>query len=127
MKTLLEVEGKMGPVPQPASSQYSSPLPDTNPNVRKDNATEKRKGAAPTKRFRPNTVSKPSEAATHPPTTVPKTPTNIKPQAQEGTSDNRPPPLEDALVCESTPQPDAGKISGNILRKEKIGYFLPIT
>ena len=61
MKTFLEVEGKMGPIPQPASSQYRPPQPGTNPNVRKDKAMEKRKRAAPTKRFRANTVSKPTE------------------------------------------------------------------
>ena len=51
MKTFLEVEGKMGPAP---ISQFRPPLPDTNPNIRKDNAMEKRKRAAP-KRFRPAT------------------------------------------------------------------------
>ena len=49
MKTILEVEGKMGPAP---ASQFRPPLPDTNLNIRKDNAAEKRKKAAP-KRFRP--------------------------------------------------------------------------
>ena len=42
MKTFLEVEGKMGLIP---ASQFRPPLPDTNPNIRKDNATEKRKRA----------------------------------------------------------------------------------
>ena len=126
MKTFLEVEGKMGPIPQPTSSQYRPPQPDTNPNIRKDKAAEKRKREVPTKRFRPNTVSKPSEAAMCPPMTTSKVPTNIKPQVQEGTPDNRLPPLEDALIHESTPWPNAGKISGNLLRKEKIGCFLPI-
>ena len=70
MRTFLEVEGKMGPIPQLTSSQYRYPQPDTNPNVRKDKATEKRKRAVPTKRFRPNTASKPSESATHPPATI---------------------------------------------------------
>ena len=51
MKTFLEVEGKMGPIP---TSQFRPPLPDTNPNIRKDNAAEKRKRATP-KRFRPAT------------------------------------------------------------------------
>ena len=51
MKTFLEVEGKMSPTPAPAS-QFGPPLPNTNPNIRKDNAVEKRKRAAP-KRFRP--------------------------------------------------------------------------
>ena len=55
MKTFLEVEGKMGPVPAPTpatASQVRPPLPNTNPNIRKDNAMEKRKRAMP-KRFRP--------------------------------------------------------------------------
>ena len=41
MKTSLEVEGKMGPILTP-SSQFRPPLPDINPNIRKDNVTEKR-------------------------------------------------------------------------------------
>ena len=49
MKTFLDVEGKMGPIP---TSQFRPPLPDTNPNIRKDNAAEKRKRAVP-KKFRP--------------------------------------------------------------------------
>ena len=42
MKTFLEVEGRMGPIPQPTSSQYRPPQLDTNPNVRKDTTVEKR-------------------------------------------------------------------------------------
>ena len=53
MKTFLEVEGKMGPISQPTSSQYRPPQPDTNPKVRKDNTAEKRKRVVSTKRFRP--------------------------------------------------------------------------
>ena len=109
MRTFLEVEGKMGPIPQPASSQYRPPQLDTNPNVRKDKATEKRKRAVPTKRFRSNTVSKPGEAAACPPVTISKATTSIKPQAQEEASDNRPSPLEDAPVCKSTPWPSDWK------------------
>ena len=41
----------MGPFP---ASQFRPPLPDINPNIRKGNATEKRKRATP-KRFRPAT------------------------------------------------------------------------
>ena len=74
MKTFLEVEGKMGPIPQPTSSQYRPPQEDTNPKVRKDNAAEKRKRAVPTKRFRPSTAPKPNETAVQPPATVPKAP-----------------------------------------------------
>ena len=94
MRTFLEVEGKMGPIPQPTSSQYRSPQPDTNPNVRNDKATEKRKKAVPTKRFVPSAVSRSSEATVYPPTTIYKTSTNDRPQVQEETSDSRPPPLE---------------------------------
>ena len=87
MRTFLEVEGKMGSIPQPASSQYRPPQLDTNPNVRKDKATEKRKRVAPTKRFRANTAAEPIEAAVHPPADNLQGlifyfffPTNIKPQ-----------------------------------------------
>ena len=53
IKTFLEVEGKMGPTPTPApASQFRPPLPNTNPNIRKNNAAEKRKREEP-KRFRP--------------------------------------------------------------------------
>ena len=54
MKTFLEVEGKMGPILTP-SSQFRPPLPDTNPSIRKDTVTEKRKRAMPKKKFRPAT------------------------------------------------------------------------
>ena len=46
MNTFLEVAGKMGSIPVPIS-QFRPPLPDTNPNIRKNNATEKRKRATP--------------------------------------------------------------------------------
>ena len=114
----------MDPIPQPTSSQYRHPQPDTNPNVRKDQATEKRKRVTPTKRFRDNTAVKPNETAAYYPPTIPKAPTNIKPQAQEGTPENRPPPLEDGPVCKSTPWPGAGKISGNLFEERK-DWLLP--
>ena len=90
MRTFLMVEGKMGPILVPASSQYRPPQLETNPNVRKEKAMEKRKRAAPTKRFRPNTASRPSEAATCPPVTIFKAPINAKPQAD--VPENRPLP-----------------------------------
>ena len=117
MRTFLGVEGKMGLIPQPTSSQYRLPQPDTNPNARKDEAAEKRKRTSPTKRFRPNAASSPSEAAMHPPMTISKAPINAKPQAH--VSENRPPPLEDAPVCKSTPWPGAGKMSGKPLQGKK--------
>ena len=53
MKTFLEVEGKIGPIPVPVpGNQFRPPLPETNPNVRKNDVTEKRKRAIPKKKFR---------------------------------------------------------------------------
>ena len=103
----------MGPIPQP-TSKYRPPQLDTDPKIRKDNAVEKRKSAAPTKRFRPSTAPKPSETAAHPPATVSKAPVNVKPQTD--TPENRPPPLENAPVCKSTPWPGAGRMSGNLFK-----------
>ena len=98
IKTFLEVEGKMDPTPAPAS-QFRPPLPNTNPNIRKDNAAEKRKRAVP-KRFRP---AAPKPTATCPP--LPEAP----PKPKNDMSDSRPVP-----VCESTPWPGTGKMSGNL-------------
>ena len=54
MKTFMEVEAKMGPIPVPVpSNQFRPPLPETNPNVRKNDVIEKRKRATPKKKFRP--------------------------------------------------------------------------
>ena len=111
----------MGPIPQPTSSQYRPPQPDTNPNVRKDNAMEKRKRAVPTKRFRPSAAPKPSETAVCPPATVSKAPVNVKPQTDA--PEIRPPPLENTPVCESTPWPGAGGMSGNLF--EGRNWLLP--
>ena len=96
MRTFLEVEGKLGPIPQSSSNQYRPPQPDTNPNVRKPTkSTEKRKRVAPTKRFKANIAMKSNsnEATTQPPMTISKAPANFKIQApsQEGTPENRPP------------------------------------
>ena len=114
MKTFLEVEGKMGPIPQPTSNQYRPPQLDTNPKVRKDNAAKKRKRAVPTKRFRPSTAPKSSETAVLPPMTVAKVP-----EAPE----NRPLPLEKVQVCESTPWSGTGRMSGNLF--EDRNWLLP--
>ena len=62
MKTFLEVEGNMGPIPTPGG-QFRPPFPDTNHNIRKDNVTGKRKRATP-KKFRPVT---PKPTAAYPP------------------------------------------------------------
>ena len=114
MKTFLEVEGKMGLIPQAASSQYRPPQPDTNPQVRKDNAVQKRKRVAPTKRFRPSTAPKPNETAMQSPSTVSKAPED---------SENRPPPLEKAPVCKGNPWPGTGRISWNLF--EDRNWLIP--
>ena len=121
MKTFLEEVGKMGPIPQPASSQCRPPQLDTNPEVRKDNATEKRKKAAPTKSFRPSTALKPGETAMQPPVTVSKVPVSVKPQTDA--PEKRPSPLEKAQVHKSTPWPGAGRMSGNLF--EDRNWLLP--
>ena len=107
MKTFLEVEGGMGPIPQPTSSQYRSLQLDTSPEVRKD-TMEKRKRAAPMKKCRPSTAPKPSEAAVQPPATAPKAP-----EAPE----NKPPPIEKSQIHESTPWPGTGRMPGNLFEE----------
>ena len=115
MKTFLQVEGKMGPIPQPATNKYRPPQPDTNPKVRKDNAAEKRKRAAPIKRFKPSTTPRPSETAMQPPATVSKVP-----EAPE----NRPPPLEKSKFVKALHGLVQEECQGISLRTE-IGCFLP--
>ena len=110
----------MGLIPQP-TSQYGFPQLDTNPKIRKDSATENRKRAVPTKKFRPSAAPKPSETAMHPPATISKAPVNVKPQTD--VPKNRPPPLENAAVHENTPWPSAGRMSGNF--NEDRNWLLP--
>ena len=69
MRTFLEVENKMGPIILALANQYRPLLPKTNPNVRKDNATKKRRTVTPKRKFRPVA---PKATATHSP--IPKTP-----------------------------------------------------
>ena len=113
MKTFLEVEGKMGPIP---ASQFRPPLTDTNPNIRKDNATEKRKRAAP-KRFRPSAAPKPT--AMQPPAIVSGAP--AKPETD--VPESRPLLLENVPVCKSTSWPGTGRVSGNLF--EDRNWLLP--
>ena len=106
MKTFLEVEAMMGPIPVPApSNQFRPPLPETNPNVRKNNVTEKRKRATPKKNFRPAT---PKPTAVCPP--LPEAP---------------PKPKNSMLLParEDTPWPGAGKMLGNLY--EDRNWLLP--
>ena len=87
----------MGPIPTP-SSQFRPPLPDNNPNIRKDTVTEKRKRAMPKKKFRPATP-KPTTMHLPLPEALPKPKSNA--------------PLPSVPVRESTPWPGTGKVSGN--------------
>ena len=54
----------MGPRIPALVSQFRPPLPETNPNIRKGDTTEKRKRATPKKEFRPAT---PRATVMHPP------------------------------------------------------------
>ena len=107
MKTFLEVEGKMGPIPVSVpGNQFRPPLPETNPNVRKNDVTEKRKRATPKKKFRPAT---PKITTTCPPLTeAPPKPKNC---------------TISVPVREDTPWPSTGKMSGNLF--EDRNWLLP--
>ena len=96
----------MGPAPTPAPTStpavtrhFRPPLPNTNPNIRKDNAVKERKRVAP-KRFRP---AAPKPTAAHLP--LPE----ASPKPKNDVPDTQPVP-----VHESTPQLRAGKMSGNL-------------
>ena len=93
------MEGKIGPIPVPVpSSQLRPPLPNTNPKVRKDNVTEKRKRATPKKKFRP---ANPKPTTVHP--LLPEAPPKPKNSMF----------LPSVPVREDTPWPGTGKMSGN--------------
>ena len=109
MKTFLEVEGKMGPIPVPVpGNQFRPPLPETNPNVRKNDVTEKRKRATPKKKFRPVT---PKITAACPP--LPEAP----PKPKNNTT------LPSVPAREDTPWPSTGKMLGNLF--EDRNWLLP--
>ena len=106
MKTFLEVEGKMDPIPVPIS-QFRPLLPNTNPNIQKDNATEKRK----------RTTLKKFRSATPKPTTVyPPLPEALPKSKNDA-------PLPSIPVRESTPWPGTGKMSDNLF--EDRNWLLP--
>ena len=105
MKTFLEVENKMGPISPALVSQFRPPLPETNPNFKKSDTTEKRKRAKP-KKFRPAT---PRITLMHPPLL------QAPPKPNSTTSS--------APVKEDTPWPGAGKIWGNLF--EDRNWLLP--
>ena len=53
MRPFLEVENKMGPIIPALANQYRLPFPETNPNVRKGNATERRRTVTLKRKLRP--------------------------------------------------------------------------
>ena len=108
MKTFLEVENKMGPrIPAPVN-QFRPPLPETNPNIRKGDATEKRKRATPKKKFRPAT---PRATMMCPPLLqAPPKPSNSASSAP-------------VTVREDTRWPGTGKMSGPLF--EERNWVLP--
>ena len=118
MRTFLELEGKLGPIPQSTSNQFRPPQPDTNPNISK--ITEKRKRIAPTKRFKAKIPAKPnSNKAT---AQLPNTKALINTESQKSLNqvpESRPPLLEDAPICADTPWPEAGKMLGNLIKTRK--------
>ena len=99
MRTFLEVENKMGLIIPTPANQFRPPLPETNPNIRKNDTAEKRKRATPKKRFRPAT---PKTTTTCPP--LPEAPPKPK-------SNTSPTPRS-----EDTPWPGTGKMSGNLFQ-----------
>ena len=108
MKTFLEAENKMGPIIPAPASQFRPPPPETNPNVRKSDMTEKRKRATPKKKFRPATP-KTTTMCPH----LPEAPPKPKSSASS------------APAREDTPWSSAGKMSGNLF--EDRNWLLPKT
>ena len=103
MKTFLEVENKMGRILPAPASQFRLPFPETNPNVRKSDTSEKRKRVTPKKRFRPAT---PRATATCPPLL------QVPPKSTNDAATTPAP----ATVREDTPWPSTGKMSGNLFQ-----------
>ena len=108
MKTFLEVENKMGPIIPALVSQFRPPFPETIPNFRKGDTTEKRKRATPKKMFRPAT---PRATAMHPP--LPQAP--LKPTNSTSSAP--------VTGREDIPWPCAGKMLGNLF--EERNWLLP--
>ena len=107
MKTFLEVENKMGPI---INNQCRPPLPETNPNVTKGNATKKRRTITPKRRFRPAT---PKATVMHSPL----------PQAPPKPNSNAAAASTPTMVRQDTPWPGTGKMSGNLFQDRN--WLLP--
>ena len=101
MRTFQEVENKMGPIIPAQANQYRPPLPGTNPNVRKGNATKKRRTVILKRKFRPVV---PKATATPLPKTPPKPASNAAAASML------------MMVRQDTPWPGAGTTSGNLFQ-----------
>ena len=110
MRTVLEVENKMGPIIPALANQYRPLLPEMNPNVRKGNATEKRRTVTLKRKFRPVA---PKATVMHSP--LPKTPP--KPASNAAATST---PM---MVRQDTPWPGAGNMSGNLFQDRN--WLLP--
>ena len=104
MKTYLELEGKLGPKPQPQSNQFRPINATPTPKQEKNPRQQKKERLIPTKKYKVKVVAKPdsSNATAQPPQTNAKAPVNSESQ-KPSTSGNNPPPLENAPTHPSTP------------------------
>ena len=109
MRTFLEVENKMGPIIQVPANQYRLPLPEMNPNVRKGNATEKRRTVTPKRKFR---------------LVVPKLQQHTHPYQKPH---QNPPAMQQQHQCNNGKtrhsMPGAGNMSGNLFQDRN--WLLP--
>ena len=92
----------MGPIIPASVSQFRPPLPETNPNIRKGDSTEKRKRATPKKRFRPPT---------------PKATMVCPPLLQATAKSTNGASAAPVTVRENTPWPSTGKMLGNLFEE----------
>ena len=127
MGTFLELEGKLGPIPQSSSNQFRPPQSDTKHNVRKvSKITEKRKRVAPTKKFKAKIAVEPnSNKATM---QLPNTKALINTESQKSLNplpESRSPPSEDAPIHAGTLWPKSGKMSGTLFKTRKDWLILP--
>ena len=110
IRTFLEVGNKMGPIIPAPANLYRLPLPETNPNVRKGNATKKKRTVTLKRKFR---LLVPKTTATC--STLPKTPP--KP-ASNAAAASKP-----MTVRQDTLWPSAGNMSGNLF--QDMNWLLP--
>ena len=110
MRTFLEVENKMGPIIPAPAKQYRLPLPEMNPNVRKGNATRKRRTVTPKRRFRP-VAPKATVTCSPLPNPPPKPTSNAAAASMPAT------------VRQDTPWPSAGRMSDNLFQDRN--WLLP--